>query len=63
MCVLLPDGLGVVEVIVVWKLNFGQEGNNRKGAHSELAPPLSSAAWPKPRYTDGCEGAVIRKQV
>lgn len=53
----------MVEVIVVWKLNFGEEGNSRKGAHSELAPHLSSAAWHKPRYTDGFEGAVIRKQM
>lgn len=59
----LPGGLGGVEVIVVWKLNFGGEGNSRKGAHSELAPPLSSPAWPKPCYTDSFEGAVIQKQM
>lgn len=63
MCVLLPGGLGVVEVIVVWKLNFSEEGDSRKGTHSELVQPLSSPNWPKPCNTDSFEEAVIRKQV
>lgn len=63
MCVQLPDGQGVMEVIVAEKLNFGEEGDTRKGTPSKLAQPLSSPAWPKPRYADRFEGAVIGKQV
>lgn len=29
------DGLRMVEVIFVWKLDFGEEGHSLKGAHTD----------------------------